>query len=196
MAGRRFSILSMSVPAFAAATAAFSLLALGQLLPDSSVPAILPLAQQHLERAAALLNGPRHEDPGVLAHAETEADRALDASPARTDAWLTVAYIENKKAGRFTPKAAEALDRSYTLGPLDPDVSLWRLEFCFDTWPSLSKDLQNDAIRELSAVWTRPDKRDALKQIGAQLIDPAGRLAYKIQIALLERDEGDLRTGD
>jgi len=196
MAGRRISILSIAVPAFAAGTAAFSFIALLQLIPGSDMPAILPLAQPHLDRAAALLNGPHRNDPAVLARAETEAYQALDTSPMRTDAWLTVAFIEEKKSGRLTPKAAEALDRSYVVGPLDPDVGLWRLKFGFDNWPHLSKELQNDAIRELSAVWTRGDKHDELRQVGAQVSDPAGRLAYQIQITLLERDEGDLRTHD
>jgi hypothetical protein len=71
-----------------------------------------------------------------------------------------------------------------------------KLKFCFDNWPALSKELQNDTIREVSAVWSRGDKRDELRQIGTRVSDPAGRLAYQIQMALLERDEGDLRTHD
>ncbi len=194
--GRRISILSMAIPGFAAATAVAAVVALVQLAPDSDAPQLLPLSQPHMDRASLLLSGPHGRDPKVLAHAETEARQALNASPARADAWLAVAYVERTKAGRFGPKAAEAVDRSYLVGPLDPDVSLWRLEFCFDNWPALSKELKADALRELAAMWSRTDRREALRNLAPQISDASGRLAFRVQIALAERAEQQAASTD
>lgn len=194
MADRRIDSLSAAVPIFAGATAIFALVALLQLIPGSGMPAILPLAQQHLDRAALILNGRNAHDPVELEKAKAETYRALSESPARADAWLNIAYIEEQLSGRYTPKVAKALDNSYAVGPLDPDVSLWRLSFCFNHWSDLTHDLKNDVLRELSAVWTRPNKRDELRQIAEKLTSPAGQRAMNLQIALLERGRGDLRT--
>jgi hypothetical protein len=184
--GRRISILSIVISGFAAATAAAAALALFQLAPDGSAPQLLPLAQPHLDRAFAQLRGPHGRDRAVLAQAEAETRQALATSPARADAWLTIAYIEHEKAGGFGPKAADALNRSYLVGPLDPDVSLWRLEFAFDNWPALSKELKGDVLRELSAMWTRTDRRQPLRELVPTITDPSGRLALRVQIALAE----------
>ncbi len=180
----------MAVLGFGVATLAVSLIALAQLSPvGRDLPAILPLTQQHMDRAAAFLSGPRGRDPAALAGAEREAQRALDTSPTRTDAWLTLAYVEDLRAGRLTPQALEKLRKSYLFGALDPDVSFWRLRFCFDQWTALPADVRKDARRELAAVWQRDDKRADLKTLATHVTDPSGRLAMTIEIALLERKQ-------
>jgi hypothetical protein len=189
MRGRRFSILSVGVPVFAAATAVAAVIAFAQGLPDSSAPQLLPIAQPHMSRVAALLNGPRRRAPAVLAEAEAEARRALAASPARADAWLALAYIDRTRAGGLDTKAAAALDRSYLVGPLDPDLKAWRVQFCFDSWSSLPKALRDDALRELSALWSRWDMREDLNRLAGAIDDPAGRLAFRVQLAILQRGE-------
>lgn len=189
MRGRRFSILSIGVPVFAAATAIAAVIAFAQGLPDSSAPQLLPLAQPHMSRVAALLNGPRRRDPAVLAQAEAEARQALADSPARADGWLALAYVDRTRAGQLDAKAAEALERSYLVGPLDPDLKTWRVQFCFDSWSSLPKALRGDALRELSALWSRWDMREELNKLAGVIDDPAGQLAFRVQLALLQRGQ-------
>lgn len=196
MRGRRVSSLSIGVPVFAAATTIAAVIAFAQVLPNSAAPQLLPLAQPHVARAIDLLTGPRGRDPAVLAQAEAEARRALAASPARADAWLAVAYVEQARAGRFGPRSAEALDRSYLVGPLDPDLKAGRVEFAFGNWAALSKPLRDDAVREMSALWSRTDMREDLRQLAGRIDDPAGRLAFRVELTLLERAPQDDADAD
>lgn len=187
MRGWRATSLTAGSAVLAVGTAAAAALALWQLAPGSNAPQVLPLAQPHFARAAELLNGARRNDPAALAEAEAEARRALADSPARADAWLALAWVDQARAKRFGPDAAEALERSYLVGPFDPDLGVFRVEFCFDRWSLLPKGLRDDALRELAALWSRTDMREDLRKLAARIEDPAGRMAYAIQLALLER---------
>jgi hypothetical protein len=196
--GRRISLLSILIPTFAAGTAAAAAIALFQLAPDAGAPEVFPLAQPHLDRAIALLSGPHGRERSVVAKAEAEARQALDASPARADAWLTLAYVEQTKAGgRFTPKVAEAVERSYMVGPLDPDVSHYRVEMCFNNWAALPKALKADVLGEVDSMWKgRSTEHEGLGDVEARLVDPAGRLALRVQLALLKADDHEAAAAD
>ncbi|MBC6982492.1 hypothetical protein [Caulobacter sp. 17J80-11] len=147
--------------------------------------AVLPLADTHLARAGRALAEP--PTPQRLDAAEREARAALKLSPARTEAWLQVAYAERQKAGGWSPAAAQALAQSYRVGPLAPDVGTWRLRFALEHWESLTPELRKAALAELDALWSRYPMRKALKATAAEVGSPAGRLAFAAEVRSLER---------
>lgn len=185
---RSWSLAALAAALFAGGVAVGAFAGFLQLsAPADREPplAALPLADTHLARSGRLLAGT--PTPERLAAAEREARAALALSPARTEAWLHLAYAARLRAGGWSPEAAAALAASYRVGPLDPDVGLWRLRFALEHWDRLTPELRRAALAELDALWSRHPQRKPLKAMAGELTNPAGRLAFAAETAALQR---------
>lgn len=114
--------------------------------------------------------------------AETRA--ALASSPALASGWLRLAYLEVLEHGALTPAAREALDRSYEIAPLGPDVSEPRLRLVFGMWSAMPEEIRSQALAELSAAKFRD--KPATYALAQDVRDPAGRLAIGMGLAAIE----------
>jgi hypothetical protein len=73
--------------------------------------------------------------------------RTLSCAPADPFAWLTLFWLDIAKHG-FQPNNAEYLRLSYTLGPNEGWIALWRNQLAVALFERLPADLSNDAIEE------------------------------------------------
>lgn len=140
------------------------------------------VASPNLTLLSALpLVGPREACADRLARAgqpaasAAESRAALDASPAAASAWLRLAWLDSQGSAGLTPRARDAIERSYAVAPLGPDVSPWRLAFLLDRWRDLPPALRSQALAEMRAMQGR--QPEAFHIIATSVHDPAGRLA-------------------
>jgi hypothetical protein len=73
--------------------------------------------------------------------------RALSCVPADSFVWLTLFWLDTSKHG-FNPDNANYLRLSYTLGPNEGWIALWRSRIAFALFERLPTDLSDDAIDE------------------------------------------------
>jgi hypothetical protein len=178
--------------ALAGSVCLLSGLAALELTRTSGAPVFLPLAEAHLNRARSLIASGGRDS---LDMAEAETRIALRLSPKRTDAWLTLAYIDDQRGGDLTP-VFEDLERTYSLAPLDPDVMSWRVRFALEHWPKLPDDLKAKVDREILAGWMREGARKELRQMAMDIRDPAGRQVLQDKIVAFDRNPPDLPKAD
>jgi O-antigen ligase len=110
-------------------------------------------------------------NPHYLA-AEAASESALHRFPYDTSAWLRIAYIEGR-ASRLRPAGLAALQHSYDLVAVDPDMARWRVLFCLERWNELTPRLQ-EAVKLEGRLLASIETQD-LKTAVAQLRNPAGR---------------------
>lgn len=115
-----------------------------------------------------------------LAEAAALTGLALRQSPFDTGGWMRQAYIEELRHGRMTPAAVKAIQRSYGVVGVDPNISLWRIRFCLEHWPDLPVETRQDVAREASAIRTAYDHSLQLERMLKQINDPSGRLAADV----------------
>jgi hypothetical protein len=179
---------AMIAALFAGFTALLAVVGWAELAPNSLAPQILPLASAHLARAETLLDVAR-PSRAALAQAEVEIGRALAEEPASAAAWLDLASVRRLEDGGYSARVLEAVGKSYAVGPMDPGVSYWRLKFCFEDWTSLSDDLRAEVLREVDAVWSARDSREAMRNLPTRVRDPSGRVALDAEIGRLSLSE-------
>jgi hypothetical protein len=174
---------------FASLTAGLAFAGWAELWPASPAPEILPLASAHIAAAESLLDGGARPSRAALARAEAEIGRALAEEPASAAAWLDLASVRRLEDGAYSPRVLDAVAKSYAVGPMDPAVSYWRLRFCFEDWTRLPDDLRGQVLREVDAVWSARDSREAMRNLPVRVRDPSGRVALDAEIARLTLDE-------
>lgn len=134
---------------------------------------------------APLLIGAQEARADALAATDaTAAAKAVDAglalAPTAATSWLRIADLEVRQAGQLTPRAVEALERSYDAAPLGPDVTAWRLTFLFERWGETTPNLRARALAEMHA-WAGRKGSPAPAMVEG-LRNPAGRLAAQMAL--------------
>lgn len=146
-----------------------------QIAPTTPTPMTPLLVGAREARADALAP----TDP-TSALKEVEAGLAL--APTAATSWLRITDLEARRSGALTPRAVEALERSYDAAPLGPDVTAWRLTFLFERWRELPPGMRAHALAEMR-VWAAR-KGSPAPQMVETLRDPAGRLAAQMALDL------------
>ena len=106
------------------------------------------------------------------AEADVLSRRFLEAAPASVRAWNLKAFLAGRDG--LTPQTVDALRRSYTVAPLGPVDSNWRLTYLYERWDALPVDLRRLA---------RAEHRALVRAYGPNVVrvgdiaNPAGRLA-------------------
>jgi hypothetical protein len=73
--------------------------------------------------------------------------KALSCAPADAFAWLTLFWLDANRKG-ITPDNANYLRMSYTTGPNEAWIGLWRNRLAIASFAQLPPDLSDDAIDE------------------------------------------------
>lgn len=143
---------------------------------------IAPLAPTPM---APLLIGAQEARADALAATDATAaaktvEGGLALAPSAATSWLRIADLETRRANALTPRAIQALDRSYDAAPLGPDVTAWRLTFLFERWGETTPDLRARALAEMHA-WAGRKGSPAPAMVEG-LRNPAGRLAAQMAL--------------
>lgn len=146
-----------------------------QVAPLAPTPLAPLLVSAHEARADALA-------ATDIDAALREAEAALALSPTAATSWLRIADLEARRNGALTPRAVQALERSYQTAPLGPDVTAWRLAFLFERWRELPPGLRRSALAEMTQWAGR--KNSPAPALVQTLRDPAGRLAAQMAMDL------------
>lgn len=118
---------------------------------------------------------------GDLAEAERESRWALEGAPADASSWARLAYAERRQSRNLTPDAQHALEMSYFVAPLGPDISRWRLRFMLDNWGALTPSLRQLTLRELrNFAHYHPGSADLARRTR----DPVARLAATMTVRM------------
>lgn len=147
---------------------------------------LLPIAAGYDRRATQLTLGAPPPAGPLRAEAFAKSRAAIAQFPYDTSAWLRLAYLGQDAAGRLTPEGLAALSRSYDLVAVDPDFALWRIGYALEHSQDLPKPLRALVRQEAAALWTQPGMRGRLRDLQAQLRNPAGRLSLALWINLLQ----------
>lgn len=126
------------------------------------------------------------QNPRDYATADRESLRQLSNSPVQAVAWLRLAYSGVSRNGRVGPQEQTYIDRAYAVGPLDPDISLWRLRFLMNHWGEISPRTRAAAIVEFKTLWKNRRQIYLLRAIPERTSDPAGKLASLMLVSSLE----------
>jgi hypothetical protein len=155
--------------------------------PFGSELLFLPLSPAYAYRAQSLLASAQDKQD-VLA-AEDLTDRELDLSPARADGWLRLAMIGWIK-GQSGTQVSAYLDRSYLVGPLDPQIFASRSRFVFEHWNFITQSVREEALAEVRVGWQNWIEKTTIRNLASRVRNPAGRLAIRLQIAELSSGSG------
>ena len=151
------------------------LAALGLSRPDAAwgfAADLAPVREARAERAE-----------GDAAVAETRA--ALAQAPMNAALWARLSWLERRAAGRMTPQAREALDRSYAVAPYGPDITEWRLAFAFEHWAELDPSLRRSAMEEMETLARH--RPGVARRVAGAIRSPGGRLAARLTFAVGDR---------
>ena len=117
---------------------------------------------------------------------EAAASRLLRADPANASSWALVSYMDWLRHGHhLTPVGLEALDRSYTMSPLDHQIAPWRINFALENWDSLSPDQRQVVTAELN--WMFQHDLTAATDLKARLKtikNPYGQVFARLEMVL------------
>lgn len=75
-------------------------------------------------------------------------ENALSADPAHPRAWALLSFLRTREAGKFTPAAESALQRSNVLcGFCEQDLLQWRLTYTLQHWADADETTRMAAFR-------------------------------------------------
>jgi O-Antigen ligase len=155
--------------------------------PFGSELLFVPLSPVYAYRAESILISA--QDQQDVLEAEDLTDRELDLSPARADGWLRLAMI-GWITGQSGSQVSAYLDRSYLVGPLDPQIFASRTRFVFDHWNFITQSVREEALAEIRVGWQNWIENATIRKLASQIRNPAGRLAIRLQIAGLSAGSG------
>ncbi|KSB87514.1 hypothetical protein AS593_17755 [Caulobacter vibrioides] len=136
--------------------------------------------------AAGIERGLARRDlsPRVLARLDKLSRRELASRPGSGSAWLRRAAID-AAAGQDGPSAL-ALERSFTVAPLQTSLFSARTMFAYERWDRLTPTARTQTIYQLSAEWRRADwKRKEFVRMANAIHNPAGRVGLALQLTAL-----------
>ena len=175
-------IWAISVSSVVLAAYGAGLLYEGYIARDYSGALTFPF----IDRAAAERAYDGLAPTAPLATREAAAARLLKADPANAASWALVSYMDWLGHGRhLTPVGLEALDRSYTVSPLDHGVGPWRINFALETWDQLSPEQRGLTAEEISWLFQHDMAAAAdLKTRLPTIRNPYGRVFARLEMAL------------
>jgi|GEM_PF-436637 len=149
---------------------------------------LLPTPASYDAQAARAL------ERGEAARARALSLKALALRPVDGRAWLTVAAVDARAAGRLTPAAAQALQRAYDVAPYDPELLRDRVALAYQHWEELPADLRDQVRSEIAAGWGLPLQTGALMAATGRVTDPRGRLALAMELFRLRVADAAARS--
>ena len=122
--------------------------------------------------------------PEDLARLDRLSRRELASRPGSGSAWLRRAAID-AAAGLDGP-SAQALERSFTVAPLQSSLFHARTMFAYERWDRLTPAARSQVIYQLSAEWRRRKwRRKTFVEMANALHNPAGRVGMALQLTAL-----------
>ena len=137
-----------------------------------------------VDRAAAERAYDALPDTAPIADRDRAAARLLRADPTNASSWALVSYMDWLKHGHhLTPVGQEALDRSYTMSPLDHDIAAWRINFALENWDTLSRNQRQTVASEIAWMFQHDvvvtaDLKARLKTV----TNPYGRVVARLEL--------------
>ena len=165
-------VLSLAIAALAAAYAIEAAF-VQSAHPVSFLP--LPLTAAYDAEAALSLDA----DP---VRAKAASMKALAISPADARAWLNLARLDARPAGRLSPSGVADLERSYDMVPYDPQLIADRVSLVYDHWSELSSDIHEETLSEVRTAWPFADQRNDVFAAAKQATSPTGKLALALEM--------------
>lgn len=176
----------IALPAFCAVLSLLGLFALrGGGRVEVASTTLLEVAAGYDRQATEDLNS-GHPSPATLAHAAAFSRAAIAQFPYDTRAWARLAYIDQLEHRRLTPAGVAALQKSYDLVGIDPDIGLWRIRFALENSQAIPRSLRASVREEVTALWTYWDDRQRIIDLQPKLENPAGRLSLALWINQLQ----------
>jgi hypothetical protein len=165
-----YRIKLASVSALGAVTLASALsLALALTLPQTRLPI---LAGFGVGAEARANHAAQRDMPAAEALKINRA--SLDAAPMNAAAWMRIAWLKTRNGSSLDAQGLDAIEKSYSVSPYGPDVSVWRMTFLFEHWEQLTPDIRKEVLAEQSVQPWR-QTFDA-----ATITNPSGRLAAQL----------------
>lgn len=119
-----------------------------------------------------------------LARLDALSRRELASRPGSGSAWLRRAAVD--AAGGLDGPSALALERSFTVAPLQTSLFSARTRFAYERWDRLTPTARAQTIEQLSAEWRRADwKRKEMVRLANDIRNPAGRVGLALQLTVL-----------
>jgi len=139
-----------------------------------------------IDRAAAERAYDGLPSTAPLAAREAAAARLLKADPASAASWALVSYMDWLRHGHhLTSVGLGALDRSYTMSPLDHAVGPWRINFALENWEQLSPDQRQLVTAEINWIFQHDMIAAAdLKTRLPTVRNPYGRVVAELEMVL------------
>jgi hypothetical protein len=109
--------------------------------------------------------------------------RELNLSPGSGAAWLRRAAIETRMG--HDAAAAEALERSFDVAPLQASLFDQRTVFAYEHWGRLSQNAREQTVYHLKAEWRRSNQPSRFVAMANRIHDPTGRVGMALQVAVL-----------
>ena len=164
---------------FAAMTGCASVVVVVAMIsPGSPLGGIVDLAWIHESRATTTA-AKFPLDAMERQTAKSETVSALRSDPANPTSWLRLAYLDTLDDGHLTAEGVDALRRSYSVAPLGPDNSSWRLPFAFEHWQELDSTLRLQVLEELKVALSASEEYD---QMPEKIANSSGRLAATLTV--------------
>lgn len=122
--------------------------------------------------------------PEDLARLDRLSRREVTSRPGSGSAWLRRAAVD-AAAGLDGPSAV-ALERSFTVAPLQTSLFDARTWFAYERWDRLTPTARAQTISQLSAEWRRANwKRKGFVKLANTIQNPAGRVGLALQLTAL-----------
>jgi len=122
--------------------------------------------------------------PEDLARLDGLSRRELASRPGSGSAWLRRAAVD--AAGGLDGPSALALERSFTVAPLQTSLFDARTRFAYERWDRLTPTARAQTISQLSAEWRRANwKRKGFVKLANTIQNPAGRVGLALQLTAL-----------
>jgi hypothetical protein len=132
------------------------------------------------DRRANALAASAEASPHDRAIAEELSQAAIGQFPYDIQAWLRLAYLDALQPGGLSPAGLAALQRSYDLVAVDPEMGVWRVHFALEHSQALTPALRRTVHQEADALWKNPQRRQALIQMVPTISNAAGRLSLAL----------------
>jgi len=159
-----------------------------------SAPVFVPLAPAFATRADNLLDGKTGPlSPAEITSATDLTDRELAQSPGSASGWLRLAFLKTKTTHKADDDVSALIERSFLVGPLDPDVFAWRTRFALEHWDQVSPAVRDDVMAQLRASWSVWPQKMLLGRLVPSIVNPAGRLALTLAVRQLADQEAAAR---
>jgi hypothetical protein len=131
--------------------------------------------------------------PAEIAAVTDLTDRELAQSPGSASGWLRLAFLKTETTHKAGDEVSALIERSFLVGPLDPDVFAWRTRFALEHWDQVSHAVRDDVMAQSRASWSVWPQKILLGRLAPSIGNPAGRLALTLAVRQLADQEAAAR---